>query len=186
MTNYDRQGSGAVIVLVHGWGDTLKTFDELAAQLMQKHDVVRVDLPGFGGTEAPKQVWNLDNYAQFLSEFLAKIGVHDYVLVGHSNGGAVIIRGVSMGVLKPQKIVLLAASGVRTGGGLRRLLLKIIAKVGKVLTFWLPTTVLSCKKSKAPSSICHHIRVKINQMAPRRPTSHIPYARTSIILKRFV
>lgn len=141
MTNYDRQGSGPTLVLVHGWGDTLKSFDDLTSRLAQNHDVIRLDLPGFGGSEAPKDVWNLDKYAQFLADFLAKLNISNYALIGHSNGGAVIIRGVGLGLLQPRRLILLASSGVRSGGGLRRAVIKIIAKVGKVATFWLPLRV---------------------------------------------
>lgn len=140
MTNYERAGSGTVLVFVHGWGDNLKTFDALTMSLIKHYEVIRMDLPGFGATEAPKQTWNLDNYAQFLTDFLAKIDIHDYVLAGHSNGGAVIIRGISLEILQPNKLILLAASGVRDKGSIGRLFIKIIAKVGKVLTFWLPRT----------------------------------------------
>ncbi|MGH7193496.1 MAG: alpha/beta fold hydrolase, partial [Candidatus Saccharimonadales bacterium] len=51
---------------------------------------------------------------------------------------ALAIRALSLGIIKPEKLVLLAASGVRTGGSARRLVLKIIAKTGNVATLWLP------------------------------------------------
>lgn len=138
MTHYERRGSGRVLIMLHGWADTLQTFNLLLAELGESYDIVRLDLPGFGATQAPGEVWNLDAYAQFVASFLQKIDVSDYVLVGHSNGGAVAIRGVGAGVLKPQKLVLLASSGVRDTGSTRRMLIKVVAKVGKLLTFWLP------------------------------------------------
>ena len=79
--------------------------------------MVAVDLPGFGGSEAPPAAWDLDDYAAFLEAFLRKLALDwPYAIIGHSNGGALAIRALSSGTLKADKLVLLAASGVRTGG----------------------------------------------------------------------
>lgn len=139
MTNYQLSGKGRLVLLLHGWGDELKTFRELAAGLAAQYQVLAVDLPGFGGTQAPQTVWDLDDYSRFLGILLAKLGLKQpYAVIGHSNGGALAIRSVSLGDLKPDKLVLLAASGVRTNNPLRRFVLKVIAKTGNVATFWLP------------------------------------------------
>lgn len=139
MTHYDRQGSGKTILLLHGWADRLETFSGLTKELSQHYDVVAVDLPGFGQTQAPPVVWNLDNYGQFVVDFLKKLNVVElYAVIGHSNGGAMAIRALVTGNLQAERLVLLAASGVRDGAKLRRGLLKLIAKTGKATTFWLP------------------------------------------------
>lgn len=139
LTNYDRQGSGKVILLLHGWADRLETFNQLLPNLSAEYTVISLDLPGFGKTTPPKTVWNLDNYAQFVQDFLQKLEIKRiYAVVGHSNGGALAIRAVSLGHIEPEKLVLLAASGVRDTAQIRRFALKIVAKFGKVATFWLP------------------------------------------------
>lgn len=141
MTHFQRQGTGKTVLLLHGWGDRLETFAELTRSLSKKYDVISLDLPGFGQTQAPDTVWDLDDYANFTATFLAKLEQPTvYAVVGHSNGGALAIRAVATGQLKPTKLVLLAASGVRDTAKLRRAGLKVIAKTGKVATFWLPTT----------------------------------------------
>lgn len=140
LTTYESQGTGRPILLLHGWGDNLKTFDRLASELTTSYQVIRLDLPGFGQTQMPKEVWNLDNYAAFLAKFLQKLNVSEKVkaIIGHSNGGALAIRGLATGALQADSLILLAASGIRTGQPVKRFLLKIVAKVGKVATFWLP------------------------------------------------
>lgn len=139
LTNYEQSGSGRVVLLLHGWGDDLRTFAQLRADLAKQFTVVSLDLPGFGQTQAPPTVWDLDNYAQFVQAFLQKLQVAEvYAVVGHSNGGALAIRGVAQQTLQAQRLVLLAAAGIRTTQRGRRLALKVVAKTGKVLTFWLP------------------------------------------------
>lgn len=101
--------------------------------------MLAVDLPGFGGTQAPPEAWKLDNYAHFLQALFGKLKLDQpYAVIGHSNGGALAIRAISLRVLRPQKLVLLAASGIRSSHTSKRLLLKTITKTGNAATIWLP------------------------------------------------
>lgn len=139
LTHYDMTGEGPVLLLLHGWGDRLETFDSIVLLLRDKYSVVRLDLPGFGSTELPKSVWGLQNYADFVAAFCAKLELKNpKAIVGHSNGGAVAILGVATDILLTDKLVLLAAAGVRDRQSLRKAALKIVAKFGKLATFWLP------------------------------------------------
>lgn len=139
VTQYSLTGEGKLIVLLHGWGDNARGLANLNAQLSKNYRVVALDLPGFGGTQLPPGVWDLDDYANFVRDFMTKLGLDQtFALIGHSNGGAIAIRGCALSLLKPAKLILLAASGVRPSRSLRRLLLVIVAKVGRIATVWLP------------------------------------------------
>jgi pimeloyl-ACP methyl ester carboxylesterase len=139
LVNYQLSGSGKLVVLLHGWGDNGAGLEVIQTSLSRTYQVLSLDLPGFGGTQPPKTVWDLDNYARFVAATLTKLKLADpYALIGHSNGGAIAIRGLSLGLLKPQKLILIAAAGIRTGASLKRLLLKIIAKTGNLATIWMP------------------------------------------------
>ncbi|HZL07747.1 MAG TPA: alpha/beta hydrolase [Candidatus Dormibacteraeota bacterium] len=136
---YDLSGKGKLILLLHGWGDNARGLSALRQSLAKKYQVLALDLPGFGSSQAPREVWDLDNYAGFIQASLNKLDLNQpYAVIGHSNGGALAVRAVSLGLLKPQKLVLLAASGIRTGGGTKRFILKVIAKTGDAATIWLP------------------------------------------------
>ncbi len=141
LVNYQTAGSekAKLVLLLHGWGDTIQGMHGLQTALAAHYRVVAIDLPGFGASEAPAGVWDLDDYARFIDAFIKKLELSQpYTVIGHSNGGALAVRAVSLGTIKPQKLVLLAASGVRTGNRVRRTLLKLIAKVGNVATLWMP------------------------------------------------
>jgi pimeloyl-ACP methyl ester carboxylesterase len=139
LVNYRMTGSGKLVLLLHGWGDSSKGLSQLHDALAKRYRVVALDLPGFGGTQALAAVWDLDNYAAFVDAFLEKLELQaPYAVIGHSNGGALAIRAIALKQLKPQKLVLIAASGVRDTDKARRLLLKAIAKTGNVATIWLP------------------------------------------------
>lgn len=139
LTHYEVQGTGPVLLLIHGWADRLETFDDITSQLASSYTVVRLDLPGFGTTEPPRAVWGLEQYAQFVGRFLKKVDIPTLrAIVGHSNGGAVAVFGLAEHILHADTLVLLAAAGVRSRHTIRKRSLKVIAKAGKLATCWLP------------------------------------------------
>lgn len=139
VTNCDLTGTGKLVLLLHGWGDSLQGMHELQAALTKHYRVLAIDLPGFGSTEAPKDVWSLDNYSHFVSDLLKKLELDKpYAVIGHSNGGALSIRAISLGLLKPERLVLLAASGIRDSKVAKRLAFKVLAKTGNAATLWMP------------------------------------------------
>ena len=48
MTSYERRGAGDPIVLVHGLGSRWEVWEPILDRLAEQHDVIAVDLPGFG------------------------------------------------------------------------------------------------------------------------------------------
>lgn len=139
LTNYKLSGKGKLVLLLHGWGDSAKGLAGLQKELSAGYQVLSLDLPGFGATQASDDIWDLDDYAKFVRATLDKLKLpQPYAVIGHSNGGALAIRAVSMELLRPRRIVLLAASGVRTNSRFKRFFLKIVAKTGNIATIWMP------------------------------------------------
>lgn len=131
LVSYDDAGKGEVIVFVHGWLDSKKTFEPLIKLLSKDYRCVALDLPNFGASEQAEDIISIDDYAEFIAEFIKKLEIKDYILLGHSMGGQIIIRGTSKGVLKPKKVVLIASAGLRNKQAFRKKMLKIGAKVAK-------------------------------------------------------
>lgn len=139
LTNYSKTGSGKIqVLLLHGWGDTAKTFQALEKDLAKGFTMTALDLPGFGSTQIPERVWGLDDYATFVQAFADKLRLQPSLVIAHSNGAAVAIKAVADNKLAPKKLVLLGAAGIRDKQKVRKLGLKVVAKTGKVATFWLP------------------------------------------------
>jgi len=129
---YEEQGSGNATLMLHGWGDTLHTFDDLAGTLSGR--IVRLSLPGFGESDFPKNTWTLDDYIRFIKSFIEKLRIHPDILVGHSMGGRIILKGVSTGMLRARKIVLIASAGVAERNTFRNYSIGLLAKIGRILT----------------------------------------------------
>jgi 3-oxoadipate enol-lactonase len=140
MTNYQKAGSGRrVVVLLPGWGDTSKTFYGLARSLTDEYTALAVDLPGFGGSQAPDVAWGLEDYSGFIAAWLKKIGIKDvHALIGHSHGGATAIYGLGNNLIKADKLVLLASAGIRNQQRIQKNIFKAAAKTAKLPMMLLP------------------------------------------------
>jgi pimeloyl-ACP methyl ester carboxylesterase len=148
LTRYTESGQGRPIVLIHGWGDNLQSFTNLQQELSINNQVIALDLPGFGQSSMPPRAWSLDDYAGFIKDFLVKIEIIPYALIGHSNGGAILIEGLGKGTLKASKLVLLASSGVRGRHNLRNKTLMMGTKIAKLPLKVLPASSQNKIRSK--------------------------------------
>jgi pimeloyl-ACP methyl ester carboxylesterase len=138
LTNYARTGSGKVVVILPGWGDTSVGWRAFQKQLSAHYDVVVLDLPGFGGTQAPEGAWGLDEYAIFVGKFVHKLDLGvPHAVIGHSNGGAIAQRGLRAGTITADRLVLLASAGIRNQNSGRTVALRVLAKVGNLGTMLL-------------------------------------------------
>ncbi len=91
--HYVDEGSGPVIVLIHGLGGQTANYERLAPLLSVDQRVIAVDLKGFGYSErdADAGLSHTDQVAM-LWQLLARLGVTRAAFVGHSMGGAVVQR----------------------------------------------------------------------------------------------
>jgi len=153
LTTYQMSGSGKLILLLHGWGDSSQGLHALQAELAKRYQVLALDLPGFGGTQAPPEAWGLSGYAAFVAAALQKIGVKPYAVLGHSNGGAVAIRGLASGSLTADKLILLASAGIRNEYKARKKVVRLAAKTAKLATKPLPKSLQRKLKAKAYATI---------------------------------
>ena len=132
---YAEQGTGPVTLLLHGWGTNLHTFDELVKSWNPTNNrLIAIDLPGFGDSELPTAAWDVAAYVTFVRSFLNKLEIDEPdLIIGHSLGGRIAIKGVASNVFKPNKLVLVAAAGTAKTRSLRNRVFMIIAKIGKVV-----------------------------------------------------
>lgn len=135
LIEYKKEGGGNAILLLHGWGASLQTFDQLAAFLVGKgYAVYRFDFPGFGASPVPAGDWSVSDYAELTAGFIKKFSLKSVVMMGHSFGGRVIIKGVADGVLSPKKVVLMGSAGVKPRSSLKKTGITVLAKTGKAVT----------------------------------------------------
>jgi pimeloyl-ACP methyl ester carboxylesterase len=89
--HYRDQGrpAGPVLVLVHGFGASLHTWEPWVRELGHDHRVISLDLPGYGLTRTPPS-WRArsDSFVVALEQFAAAKSLDRFALAGSSMGGA--------------------------------------------------------------------------------------------------
>lgn len=112
-TEYQIWGEGSIpVLLLHGWGASFDTYRGIAAALGDRCRLYAVNFPGCGGTEKMHEPWNLDDYCDFVLEFINAMKLDNPIMIGHSHGGRVVMKTVADGRVNPPEIVLLDAAGL--------------------------------------------------------------------------
>ena len=130
---YKITGDGdKTVVMLQGWGTDLGVYDSVAKAINEEYRFIQFDFPGFGGSDEPKEAWNVDAYADFFCKFLDALQIKKATLIGHSYGGRVIIKLASREKLpfEVEKIVLIDSAGILPKKTLSQ---KIKIKLYKVL-----------------------------------------------------
>lgn len=122
--------SNKKVLIVHGWGATSYSWRDVSYCLAKNgFEVIAVDLPGFGETLPPENVWGTDDYVNFLSAFVKKVGLDNFYLLGHSFGGALSLKFTSKHEKLVNKLVLCDSAIIRKERlGLRQKIVKSLSK----------------------------------------------------------
>ena len=84
---------GPPIVLIHGIGSRWQVFEPILDRLAVGHDVIAIDLPGFGVSPAePGLVATVDGYATRVAQLIAELGLDRPHVVGNSMGGGIALE----------------------------------------------------------------------------------------------
>jgi len=111
--HYKVVGQGAPLLLLHGWGCDAKAVSKLQKHLEKQFTTYAIDLPGFGLSTAPTEIWGSAEYANLIAQFINVANIVDPILIGHSMGGKIIINLVAHNLVNAKKIVLFSSAGVR-------------------------------------------------------------------------
>ena len=107
--NYKDYGKkdGNAIVYLHGWGQNIEMMEPIANPFEKSNRLIILDLPGFGASEEPKEVWSIEDYADMVHELLKELNVEKPNMIGHSFGGKITLMYASK--YEVNRIILLAS-----------------------------------------------------------------------------
>jgi pimeloyl-ACP methyl ester carboxylesterase len=105
------------VILLHGFGASLQTWDAWAALLSPQYRVIRFDLPGFGLT-GPDPIGNYSDARsmQVLAALMDRLGVQRADLVGNSLGGKIAWSFAAAYPDRVAKLVLVSPDGFASPG----------------------------------------------------------------------
>ena len=110
--HYVDEGNGSPIILLHGTGASLHTWDLWSEKLKDKYRVLRITLPGFGlsGPRSDKK-YKIKDYVNLLESFVELMGIEKFYLAGNSLGGSIAWLYTSFYQKKVKKLILINSSG---------------------------------------------------------------------------
>ena len=121
VVTYTDEGPAAapVLIAVHGIPGSVRDFRYLAPQLLPELRVVRVDLPGFGGS-APvaDAITTLRGRARVVVALADALGIDRFAILGHSMGGGTALVLAADHGTRVRHLVLVASLALRLHRGL--------------------------------------------------------------------
>jgi pimeloyl-ACP methyl ester carboxylesterase len=105
------------VLLLHGLGSSLHTWDAWAEGLARDHRVVRLDLPGFGLTGPdPSGDYSDARAVTVLEALLDDLGIARASVIGHSMGGRIAWTFAAQRPGRVAKLVLVSPDGFASPG----------------------------------------------------------------------
>jgi pimeloyl-ACP methyl ester carboxylesterase len=89
--SYSDSGKGGAIVLLHGFLENQKMWQEFVPELSKKHRIITIDLLGHGATGCLGYVHSMEDNADAVHAVLSELRIRKSMFVGHSMGGYVAL-----------------------------------------------------------------------------------------------
>jgi pimeloyl-ACP methyl ester carboxylesterase len=109
---YRDQGSGEVLLLIHGMAGSSTTWRSVAPLLARTHRVIAPDLPGHGESGKPRGDYSLGAFAATLRDLLRELGINKVTVIGQSLGGGVAMQFTYQHPEYCERLVLIGSGGL--------------------------------------------------------------------------
>lgn len=184
--NYERRGAGSPLVLIHGIAHRWQAWEPVLDTLAAHHDVIAVDLPGFGLSPRPATPMpaSIRDAAAALGDLLTGLGLDRPHVAGNSLGGALALELAATGRVASATAISPAGFANR-----REELRALIALTGRRWTTYAPQAliraVIASPRARRMSfgAICRcpgalsAERALGDALAMRRGKGFLPYVR---------
>ncbi len=107
-----RLGTAPVLWLIHGIGDSSRTWEDVLPLLGDGYTVVAPDLLGHGASDKPRADYSLGGFANGMRDLMVVLGVERATVVGHSLGGGVALQFAYQYPERVERLVLVASGGL--------------------------------------------------------------------------
>lgn len=87
---YNTAGHGEKLILLHGFGASKESWNDILPFLAENYSIVAVDIPGHG--EISKNInsnYSIDTQLLRLNDFIKRLGLASFHIAGNSMGGAI-------------------------------------------------------------------------------------------------
>lgn len=105
---YEMYGEGVPLLLIHGNGDSIKSFKHQIGEFAINHRVIAMDSRGQGKSELGTAALTYDQMAEDTNALLDHLALKRVKVLGWSDGG---IIGLLLAIRHPEKVAMLAVMG---------------------------------------------------------------------------
>ena len=84
-------GTGATVVLLHGFLENKTMWKDLAPKLAEKNRVISIDLLGHGQSDCLGYIHSMEENAEIVKAILSNLKIRKAIIIGHSMGGYIAL-----------------------------------------------------------------------------------------------
>ena len=106
---YEKSGSGAPLLLLHGWGGRADSFLPVTRDFSQARTVYAVDFPGHGNSPEPPAPWSVTEYMELIWAFIRRMDINGCDIIAHSFGGRVALL---LAAEHPEAVLTMETKGI--------------------------------------------------------------------------
>src|SRR5438445_8218020 len=110
-----RSGLGRPMLALHGASDA-GSWLACMARLAARHDVLAPEHPGFGASDTPDWLDNIQDLARFYLDLTDQLDLHNIDLVGHSLGGWIAVELAVRNTRRLNSLTLVGSAGIHVPG----------------------------------------------------------------------
>ena len=121
IVHYETYGSGAPVILLHGWLGSWDTWRSTIEALGNDYRSYALDFWGFGESDKKREQFQVTDFVDLVDQFMDRLGITSAPLVGHSMGGTV---SMSVAIKYPERVQKVVVVGAPIDGRSLTILLK--------------------------------------------------------------
>ncbi|WP_330743396.1 alpha/beta fold hydrolase [Chryseobacterium sp. CP-77] len=105
--HYKESGNGnPALIFIHGWLGNTEWWESQKEYFKDQYHIVLMDLAGHGKSDASRQEWTSERYADDIKSVADAVNTQEIILVGHSMSGAYVLEA-SLKIPEVKAIILI-------------------------------------------------------------------------------
>ena len=104
---------GPPVLLLHGWGCSIRHFAPISEDLMKDRLVTAIDFPAHGESAEPPVPWGVPDFAALTADLIRQLAIAPADIIAHSFGARVAIDLAASRPELVRRMVLTGAAGLR-------------------------------------------------------------------------
>jgi len=138
------------LIILHGWQSSKEKWQRVKEEIEKQAcleldegeiEVIVPNLPGFKEGNELKRAWSLDDYVDWVREFILEKEKarfersEGFFLLGHSFGGRIVIKFAVKYPEKLKGLILVSSAGIKPKKKICQFLIRLIVRISKQFSF---------------------------------------------------